>query len=307
MSLLLLKEISYNGVGMLEYKVNNDKAYLMELNGRFWGSMELGKIAGLDIVNNAIKSFYYGEKLKKEESSKRVYSRNFKLSIRYMFDEMLKRKTLKPFFRLLYNLLKLVGNNNMVLEDSLFKDVKVEIAYYLQFVNYITKKIRNNLVSIRNIKNKNTPLLNNGDMIVFVCRGNICRSPFAELYVKQCYGYENVISCGFDRREGRMSLQNAIVAASNYGVDMKEHKSRYIKEDLVKKADYIFIMDKANYIEFKNLYRDYINKVYLLGGKKEIRDPYKSSVENYINTYKMIKERVDVIMSKILSKKENIG
>ena len=47
---LLLKKIQWNGVVMLEYKVdaNTGTPYLIEINGRFWGSLQLSIDAGID-------------------------------------------------------------------------------------------------------------------------------------------------------------------------------------------------------------------------------------------------------------------
>ncbi len=50
-TLALLKAINVSGPAMVEYKVNrhSGKPYLMEINGRFWGTVLLGPAAGLDL------------------------------------------------------------------------------------------------------------------------------------------------------------------------------------------------------------------------------------------------------------------
>jgi predicted ATP-grasp superfamily ATP-dependent carboligase len=49
-SLALLQELSWTGVAMIEYKQDphTGKKYLMEINPRFWGSIELAIAAGVD-------------------------------------------------------------------------------------------------------------------------------------------------------------------------------------------------------------------------------------------------------------------
>ena len=49
-SLRLLREISWEGVAMVEFKIDRDdgQAKLMEVNGRFWGSLQLAMDAGMD-------------------------------------------------------------------------------------------------------------------------------------------------------------------------------------------------------------------------------------------------------------------
>lgn len=48
--LKLLKELKWNGVAMVEYRVNkvDNKPYLMEINPRFWGSLQTGIFSGVD-------------------------------------------------------------------------------------------------------------------------------------------------------------------------------------------------------------------------------------------------------------------
>jgi predicted ATP-grasp superfamily ATP-dependent carboligase len=52
-SLALLQRLGWNGVAMIEYKVDRSdgRAYLMEINGRFWGSLQLAIDAGVDFPN----------------------------------------------------------------------------------------------------------------------------------------------------------------------------------------------------------------------------------------------------------------
>lgn len=46
----LLKKFNWHGVGMVEFKLRREtgEAYLMEINGRFWGSLQLAIDAGVD-------------------------------------------------------------------------------------------------------------------------------------------------------------------------------------------------------------------------------------------------------------------
>ncbi|HEY2471988.1 MAG TPA: ATP-grasp domain-containing protein [Terracidiphilus sp.] len=50
-SCALIEAIGFNGPAMVEYKVDrhNGRAYLMEINGRFWGTLPLAQAAGLDL------------------------------------------------------------------------------------------------------------------------------------------------------------------------------------------------------------------------------------------------------------------
>ena len=53
LSLALLRKFSWKGVAMVEYKLDSNTGipYLMEINGRFWGSLQLAIDAGVDFPN----------------------------------------------------------------------------------------------------------------------------------------------------------------------------------------------------------------------------------------------------------------
>jgi len=59
-SLALLQRLSWRGVAMVEWKVDprDGKPKLMEINGRFWGSMELAVRAGVDFPLLYARSVY---------------------------------------------------------------------------------------------------------------------------------------------------------------------------------------------------------------------------------------------------------
>lgn len=52
-SLALLRDFNWKGVAMVEYKLDADSGvpYLLEINGRFWGSLQLAIDAGVDFPN----------------------------------------------------------------------------------------------------------------------------------------------------------------------------------------------------------------------------------------------------------------
>jgi len=59
MSLRLLNEMKWSGVAMVEFKLGNSKATLMEVNGRFWGSLPLAVNSGVDFPYLLLKSLLY--------------------------------------------------------------------------------------------------------------------------------------------------------------------------------------------------------------------------------------------------------
>jgi protein-tyrosine phosphatase len=122
------------------------------------------------------------------------------------------------------------------------------------------------------------------EKVMFVCYGNICRSPFAEyLWNARASGRwlnGNVaISAGFHPLDGRTTPDWAIDLAAEYGVNLAHHRSRDLTNAMVESADAIFVMDRKNYREFIGQFPRAKNKVYFLGlfadsPWAEIDDPY---------------------------------
>ena len=124
--------------------------------------------------------------------------------------------------------------------------------------------------------------------ILFVCMGNICRSPSAEgilLKKVQEKGLENnflIDSCGtHGYHEGQRPDQRSIEAALERGIDIRNQISRLIVNSDFENFDYIISMDHrnmdtlkkisdSNYHHKLSLFLDYTdNSEYI-----EVPDPY---------------------------------
>src|SRR4029450_5855235 len=83
--------------------------------------------------------------------------------------------------------------------------------------------------------------------VLFVCTGNVCRSPMAEgLFKKLLVGRDDirVQSAGVSAGRGMPASQHAIQALSVDGVDMANFRSQPVSEDLVRQATHIFVMTR---------------------------------------------------------------
>ena len=96
--------------------------------------------------------------------------------------------------------------------------------------------------------------------ILFVCMGNICRSPSAEgilLKKVQEKGLENnflIDSCGtHGYHEGQGPDQRSIEAALERGIDIRNQISRLVVNSDFEKFDYIISMDHRNVDTLKQI------------------------------------------------------
>jgi protein-tyrosine-phosphatase len=122
--------------------------------------------------------------------------------------------------------------------------------------------------------------------IVFVCFGNIIRSPMCEALMKRVladYPQVNVAvaSAGLNATEGRAAHPWAVAAAREFGIHLEHHRARLLTKEMVTQADAIFAMDYQNQVQLLSRWPESKNKVYLLSAYAgpgyrcaEIADPY---------------------------------
>ena len=129
--------------------------------------------------------------------------------------------------------------------------------------------------------------------IVFVCTGNICRSPMAEGLFKKLLeecGRED-ITCS---SAGLASI-NAKIAAQELGVDISEHRSRLLTRAIARDADMIVCMTQDHYDILNRIIPE--EKLYILGGG--IDDPYGCDLEVYRACAEKIKNSLPVLLDRI--------
>lgn len=84
--------------------------------------------------------------------------------------------------------------------------------------------------------------------IVFVCTGNICRSPMAEGILRarlspRSAEFASVSSAGVAAPPGMPASLNSVRACHRHGIDITGHRSSLVTRDLVTSADLILVME----------------------------------------------------------------
>jgi protein-tyrosine-phosphatase len=90
---------------------------------------------------------------------------------------------------------------------------------------------------------------------VFVCFGNIMRSPMCEALMNQALdglpiSQISVTSAGLNATAGRAAHPWAVAAAREFGVSLERHRARILTSQMVDEADAIFTMDYQNHVQF---------------------------------------------------------
>jgi len=126
-----------------------------------------------------------------------------------------------------------------------------------------------------------------------VCLGNICRSPLAQGVFENMSKKFNVKvdSAGVaNYHAGYPPDKRSINIAQKNGVDISTQKARQIKVKDFNNFDYIFVMDKQNFYDIKELisYHKVNSVVQLLNDPFEIEDPYYGNDEGFEIVYDKI-------------------
>lgn len=101
--------------------------------------------------------------------------------------------------------------------------------------------------------------LSNQYRVLFVCMGNICRSPTAEGVFRKLVDDEDLSDRIFIDSAGTSSYHSgdapdrrSMKTALNHGIDISEQRSRILKVDDFKDFDLIIAMDEGNFIDIQN-------------------------------------------------------
>jgi protein-tyrosine-phosphatase/predicted ATP-grasp superfamily ATP-dependent carboligase len=311
----LLGALRWHGVAMVEFKVRQDGSfYLMEINPRFWGSLALSIDAGVNfplglwrIASNETlppqpdyRVPYYTRDLindlQWQAENLRANHRDVLLLTRSQVRSSV--EYLRPFLgkeswdhfdvrdlRVTFAILGTIGRRT-------FKAVQRKLRARLTESKIVTMHRR----VLRNVARRPIPLRS----LLFLCYGNICRSPVAEQLAKRVLTNLEIESAGFHPQEGRRSPQNIICAANRIGIDLVHSSSRCLTRQQIQLADLIFVMDAKNYGDLIGQYPEAANRTLLLGLFLEqptvnIPDPYRASDEKAWEVVSQISRAINAL------------
>ncbi|MBD3791072.1 MAG: low molecular weight phosphotyrosine protein phosphatase [Campylobacterales bacterium] len=143
--------------------------------------------------------------------------------------------------------------------------------------------------------------------ILFVCLGNICRSPLAEgvaqkhIDVKHLPFYAE--SAGTSSwHEGEAPCHSSIKVAQNYGIDISQQRSRPVTRADITAFDYVIAMDAQNQADLRSFGFEKVYRLGEFGGYRgaDVPDPYYfKGFEGFEKVYEMVACCVEDILSQI--------
>lgn len=141
--------------------------------------------------------------------------------------------------------------------------------------------------------------------VLFVCMGNICRSPMAEGILRRKLrerGLEKqfeVDSCGTGGwHEGEPADPRTLEVLARYEA-LFPHTARQVRAEDLSHFDHIFVMDKENLWTLERMFPAHKGKARLLldlNGGGEVPDPYYGGPAQFEQVYRMLDEALEVLL-----------
>ncbi len=144
--------------------------------------------------------------------------------------------------------------------------------------------------------------------VVFICTGNICRSPMAEGILKHRWGHSGkadlgVTSMGIGGMENEPASNPARQICLQNGIDISHHRSRSLKAAELAAADIILTMERFQKKHIQLFFPLCLEKMGLLGAwpgedtrKSDIGDPIGCPIKVYARVFAKIEHHIDRIM-----------
>ena len=130
--------------------------------------------------------------------------------------------------------------------------------------------------------------------VLVVCTANICRSPMAEVLLRETLvnqdleGEWQVTSAGTWAVGGIPASENGIAVMQEFHLDTTEHRSREVTASMLSEADLVLTMTRGHAEALAVEFPLERHKIHLLsamaGPPYDIQDPYGGSMKQYRRT-----------------------
>ena len=300
-ALRLLRALEWEGVAMVEFKRDptTGDAVLMEVNGRFWGSIALAIASGIDFPRHLWEAST-GRPCSAPASSRPGVRFRWSAGELRRLGEIARdgsqpdrgSRTRSAMLEFVRHSVSSYRDALWRLDDPLpaiaeFGSVVVELAGALSrsvISRLLPRRLRITLREVRDLPaesrptylrrlarrtlglRESSPSIREARSFLVLCHGNIMRSPTAAAMLRRRFGERVIVrSGGLHARPGRPAEARAIIAAKELGLALSDHGAAAVTADSVEAADVIIVMDYRNEATLLTRFPTAADRVVLLG------------------------------------------
>ena len=313
----LIAALNWHGVAMVEFKWQPEtgKYWLMEINGRFWGSLPLAVSAGADFPKMLFDLWVLNKKPVNNEYKKDIYCRKLSADL-YWLEQVLRRTDTSGLVQypdkqeILKDWLMMFHPTRHFFDIQCWYDpmpgiidvLNIVKTYSSRIYDILSHKIAVSYHGSRLVRHRLRTKLKSARSVLFLCYGNINRSALAQAIAEQSFPHCKVTfySAGFHSPDQRPADPNMVKVAAADNIDLSNWKSRTLTADLIEKSDVILAMEIKHLERLKQDFPESTHKSFLLGSLSkdtsnesvEISDPYNQPLPFYQHIFNRVKEAV---------------
>ncbi|MEQ9230131.1 MAG: low molecular weight protein-tyrosine-phosphatase [Cyclobacteriaceae bacterium] len=150
--------------------------------------------------------------------------------------------------------------------------------------------------------------------IIFVCLGNICRSPLGEAICRhkiKALGLEDKIKCDSagtaNYHVGDPPDPRSVQSAIDHGIPI-DHNGQQFTKRLSTQFDYLIAMDQSNYRNMVTELGEEPDSLYLMrhfdlqNPDADVPDPYYGGSDGFENVYQILDRSVDELLKFVIER-----
>ncbi len=315
----LLDRLEWHGVAMVEWRRAADGTLnLMEINPRLWGSLPLTIAAGVDVPKGLL-SIALGQPVPPLDGWRvGVTARNLTEDIQWFIGNLRADRrdplllTESPW-RAALGWLR-VFTTRETWDGWSWRDGRVArtelVVLFRHRLHSLAERVERRAALSRARQRHRTLLASRLTVtgttpsVLFLCLGNVCRSPFAAAVARERLHGVNIESAGFLHHDGRLSPPHVVATAQSLGFDLSAAQARRVSAEQIAAASLVVCMD-ARHLQLMAIeFPEAMGKTTLLGlfeagGPVEMLDPYDLSAAATRAVFQQMLKAIDALAKSV--------